>query len=77
MIDVATLIVIRRWALREPLSIREIACRTGLLRNTIRKYLRAGEAEPRYSSGGIETYSSPGWHVCMSAFCLRSKASLS
>lgn len=43
MIDVATLSVIRRWALREQLSIREIARRTGLSRNTIRKYLRAGE----------------------------------
>ena len=41
MIDVATLSVIRRWALREQLSIREIARRTGLSRNTIRKYLRA------------------------------------
>ena len=45
----ATLSVIRRWALREQLSIREIARRTGLSRNTIRKYLRAGEAEPHYA----------------------------
>jgi transposase len=49
VIDVATLSVIRRWALREQLSIREIARRTGLSRNTIRKYLRAGEAEPHYA----------------------------
>jgi transposase len=49
VIDVATLSVIRRWALREQLSIREIARRTGLSRNTIRKYLRAGEAEPKYA----------------------------
>ena len=49
MIDVATLSVIRRWALREHLSLREIARRTGLSRNTIKKYLRAGEAEPRYA----------------------------
>jgi transposase len=49
VIDVATLSVIRRWALREQLSIREIARRTGLSRNTIKKYLRAGEAEPRYA----------------------------
>lgn len=49
MIDVATLSVIRRWALREQLSIREIARRTRLSRNTIRKYLRAGSVEPRYS----------------------------
>ena len=48
MIDVATLSVIRRWALREQLSIREISRRTGLSRNTIRKYLRAGAAEPQY-----------------------------
>ncbi|CUA93807.1 hypothetical protein Ga0061062_103485 [Comamonas thiooxydans] len=43
MIDVATLSVIRRWALRENLSIREIARRTGLSRNTIRKYLRSDD----------------------------------
>jgi transposase len=49
VIDVATLSVIRRWALREQLSIREIARRTGLSRNTIKKYLRAGAVEPRYS----------------------------
>ena len=49
MIDVATLSVIRRWALREQLSIREISRRTGLSRNTIRKYLRAGTAEPQYA----------------------------
>ncbi len=49
MIDVATLSVIRRWALREQLSIREIARRTGLSRNTIRKYLREGDVEPKYA----------------------------
>ena len=45
----ATLSVIRRWALREQLSIREIARRTGLSRNTIKKYLRAEVVEPRYA----------------------------
>ena len=45
----ATLSVIRRWALREQLSIREIARRTGLSRNTIKKYLRAEAVEPRYA----------------------------
>jgi transposase len=49
VIDVATLSVIRRWALREQVSIREIARRTRLSRNTIRKYLRADSAEPRYA----------------------------
>ena len=43
----ALLSVIRRWALREQLSIREIARRTGLSRNTIRKYLRSGAVEPK------------------------------
>jgi len=49
VIDVATLSVIRRWALRERLSIREIARRTGLSRNTIRKYLRSDDKEPSYA----------------------------
>jgi len=49
VIDVATLSVIRRWALRDQLSIREIARRTGLSRNTIKKYLRAGAVEPQYA----------------------------
>ena len=48
MIDVATLSVIRRWALREQMPIREIARRTGLSRNTIRRYLRSGDVTPRY-----------------------------
>ena len=41
--------VIRRWYHREDRSIREIARRTGLSRNTIRKYLHNGEIEPKYS----------------------------
>ena len=48
MIDVAFLSIIRRWHLRDGLSIRHIARRTGLSRNTIRKYLRSGEIEPQY-----------------------------
>lgn len=49
MIDVATLSVIRRWALREQMSIREIAKRTGLSRNTVRKYLRSETVVPQYA----------------------------
>ena len=41
--------VIRRLALREKLPIREIARRTGLSRNTIKKYLKAGTIEPKFS----------------------------
>ena len=56
----ATLSVIRRWALREQLSIREIARRSGLSRNTIKKYLAAGVVEPRYaqrsSSSKLDRY---------------------
>jgi transposase len=40
--------VIRRWALREELSIREISRRTGLSRNTIRKYLRSDTVEVKF-----------------------------
>jgi predicted transcriptional regulator len=46
--DVATLNVIRRWALRDQMSIREISRRTGLARNTIKKHLRSEESEPKY-----------------------------
>ena len=45
----AFLSIIRHWALREHLSIREIARRTKLSRNTIRKYLRSGAVEPEFS----------------------------
>ena len=48
MIDVALLSVIRRWHLREGVSIREIAKRTKLSRNTIGKSLGNGELEPLY-----------------------------
>lgn len=48
MIDVAFLSIIRRWRFREGMSIREITRRTGLSRNTVRKYLANGVIEPRY-----------------------------
>ena len=44
----ALLSVIRRWHFREGMAIREIERRTGLSRNTIRKYLRSGSVEPRF-----------------------------
>jgi len=45
----ALLSVIRRWHFREGMPIREIRRRTGLSRNTIRKYLRAGTVEPKFN----------------------------
>ena len=42
--------VIRRWALRDKMAIREIARRTGLSRNTILKYLRDGAVEPKFKT---------------------------
>jgi transposase len=48
VIDVALLSVIRRWHYREGMPIREITRRTGLSRNTIRKYLATHIVEPRY-----------------------------
>jgi len=45
---VALLSVIRRWHYREEMPIREIARRTGLSRNTVRKYLANKVVEPEY-----------------------------
>ena len=42
--------VIRRWAFRDKMPIREIARRTGLSRNTIKKYLREGAVEPKFKT---------------------------
>ena len=44
----ALLSVIRRWHRRQGMPIREIARRTGLARNTVKKYLASGVVEPRY-----------------------------
>jgi transposase len=64
---VATLNVIRRWALREHMSIREISRRTGLARNTVKKYLSSEEIEPAYprrvSAKKLDSYAEKltGW----------------
>ena len=52
MITVELLSVIRRWHLRDQMSIREIAKRTGLSRNTIKKYLRNDIVIPQYVGQG-------------------------
>ena len=44
----ALLSVIWRWHFREGMPIREIERRTGLSRNTIRKYLRADTVAPKF-----------------------------
>ena len=41
--------VIRRWHYRDHFSIREISRRTGLSRNTVRKYLRSDSVEPKFN----------------------------
>ena len=60
MIDVAKLSVIKRWALHEQMSIREIGRRTGPSRDIVKKYLRADEEAPRYakraSSSKLDPY---------------------
>ena len=48
MINVDLLIVIRRWHGRDELPIREITRRTGLSRNTVKKYLATGDVSPQY-----------------------------
>lgn len=44
----AILSVIRRWHFREKVSLREIAKRLGISRNTVRRYLRSEEIVPVY-----------------------------
>jgi transposase len=42
--------IIRRMHLRQKLSIREIARRTGLSRNTVARHLAAGTIEPKFAT---------------------------
>ena len=46
----AILSSIRRWHFRDGVSIREIGRRTGLSRNTIKKYLKADTSEPKFTT---------------------------
>ena len=46
--DMAFLSIIRRWHKREHVPIREISRRLGVSRNTIRKYLRSEQIEPKF-----------------------------
>ena len=46
VIDMALLSIIRRWHLRDHVSLREIAKRLGMSRNKVRRYLRSGTIEP-------------------------------
>src|SRR6201996_3718899 len=48
VLDMAFLSIIRRWHKRDHVPIREISRRTGVSRNTIRKYLRSDVIEPRF-----------------------------
>jgi transposase len=48
VIDVALLGIIRRWHIRDQVSIREVARRLGISRNTVRRYLRGGITKPEY-----------------------------
>jgi len=60
VIDVAMLSVIRRWYYREGKGIREIARRTGLSRNTVKKYVseeRAPVYKKRCSSSRLDAFS--------------------
>jgi transcriptional regulator with XRE-family HTH domain len=50
VVDKALLSVIRRWRRREGMPIGEIERRTGLSRNTIRKYLHGGTVEPKFKT---------------------------
>ena len=65
--------VIRRWRFRDKLPIREIGRRTGLSRNTIRKYLRSGEVEPVFKvpdrPSKLDPYADKlsGWQVTQAA----------
>ena len=49
MTDMGLLGIIQLWHLRDKISIREIARRLDISRNTVRRYLRSETTEPSYS----------------------------
>jgi transposase-like protein len=55
VITMAMYAKIRRMYFRDRLSISEIARRTSLTRNTIKKWLHTAEGEPRYQRKALET----------------------
>lgn len=63
MIDVVLLGIIRRWYIRDRVSIREIARRLDISRNTVRRYIRSEAIEPSYpnrrSSSSLDEYAPP------------------
>lgn len=61
MTDMGLLGIIQLWHLRDKISIREIARRLDISRNTVRRYLRSETTEPSYSErrsvSGLDKYS--------------------
>lgn len=53
--------VTRRWHFRRQVPIRKIAQRTGLSRNTIRKYLRSNVTIPRFTAHDRPSKPAPVW----------------
>ncbi|WP_406851109.1 winged helix-turn-helix transcriptional regulator [Herbaspirillum huttiense] len=56
----ALLGIIRRWYIRDRISIREIARRLDISRNTVRRYIRSDAIEPsyptRHSPSSLDAY---------------------
>ncbi|NUU03521.1 winged helix-turn-helix transcriptional regulator [Herbaspirillum robiniae] len=46
----ALLGIIRRWYIRDRISIRGISRRLDISRNTVRRYIRSGAIDPSYLS---------------------------
>ena len=53
MICMETVSKVRGWVKADGMSIREVCRKTGLSRNTVRKYLRDENVEPQYRAGSL------------------------